>query len=77
MLKEHEESIAQKNQEMFHKQEHDPKQNLEFSQMNMTKKIENLGNLRFEEIKEYENESCEDWENKVYDLLVKKTQTGH
>ena len=45
--------------------------------MNMTKKIENLGNLRFEEIKEYENESCEDWENKVYNLLVKKTQNGH
>ena len=31
-------------------------------------------NLRFEEIKEHENESWEDFENKVYDLLENKLE---
>ena len=31
-------------------------------------------NLRFQEIDEYENESREDWENKIYDLLENKLE---
>ena len=144
MLKEHEASIVQKNQEMFHKQEqsilalisgnnsltnqrldnlskdiNDLKESLEFSQNEYDDKFKNMGdkiqkleekinlmkeelhviqttkpswaietdaklidledrsrrnNLRFEEIKEHENESWEDCENKIYDLLENKLE---
>ena len=139
MLKEHEESIAQKNQEMFHKQEqsilalisannsltnqrldtleiNDLSESLEFSQNKYDDKFNNMGDkiqkleeetnlmkeelhvnqttkpswaiktytklvdwedrhrrskLTFEGVKEPENESWEDYENKIYDLLEK------
>ena len=144
MLKEHEASIVQKNQEMFYKQEqlilaliygnnsltnqcldnlnkdiNDLKENLEFSQNEYDDKFKNIGdkiqklkgkinlikeelhviqttkpswtietdaklidleersrrnNVRFERIKEHENESWEDCENKIYDLLENKLE---
>ena len=144
MIKEHEESIVEKNQEMFHKQEqsilalisgnnaltnqridnlskdiNDLKESLEFSQNEYDDKFKNMGdkiqkleekinlmkeelhviqttkpswaietdaklidledrsrrnNLRFEGIKEHENESWEDCENKIYDLLENKLE---
>ena len=143
MLKEHEASIVQKNQEMFHKQEqsvlelisgktsltnqridslskdmNDLKESLKFSQNEYHEKLKNMGNkvqkleeeeklmmeelhviqttkpswaietdaklidledpsqnnLRFEGIKEHENESWEDCENKIYDLLENKLE---
>ena len=144
MLKEHEASIVEKNQEMFHKQEefilalisgntsltnqrldnfskdmNDLTESLEFSQneyddklMNMGDKIQKLeeksnlmkeelhviqttkpswviktdakfidledcfrrNNLRFEGIKEHENESWKDCKNKIYDLLENKLE---
>ena len=141
MLKEHEASVVQKNQEMFHKQEqsflalisgnnsltnqrldslskdiNELKESLEFSQNEYDDKFKNIGdkvqkleeeinlmkeelhviqttklswvmetdaklvdlkdrsrqnNVRFEGIKEHGNESWEDCENKIYDLLEK------
>ena len=142
VLKEHEASIVQKNQEIFHKQEqpilalisrnnsltsqrldslskdiNNLKESLEFSQNEYDNKFKNMGdkvqkleketnqmkeelhviqttkqswaietdaklvdlenrskqkNLRFEEIKKHENESWEDCENKICDLLENK-----
>ena len=144
MLKEHEASIVQKNQEMFHKQEqsvlelisgktsltnqridslskdmNDLKESLKFSQNEYHEKLKNMGNkvqkleeeeklmreelhviqttkpswaietdaksvdledrsrrnnLKFAEIKRHENESWEDCENKIYDLLESKLE---
>ena len=144
ILKEHEASIVQKNQEMFYKQErsilalisgnnsltnerldylskdiNELKESLEFSQNDYDDKFKNMGdkiqkleekinlmkeelhviqttkpswpietdaklidqedrsrrnNLRFEGIKEHENESWEDCKNKVYDLLENKVE---
>ena len=144
MLKEHEASIAQKNQEIFHKQRqsilalisreaslrnqcldslsknmNDLKKSLKFCQYGHDDKFKNMGNKiqkleeeqnlmmeelqfiqktkqswaieteailvdledrsrrnnqRFEEIKEHENESWEDCENKIYDLLQSKLE---
>ena len=144
MLKEHEASIVQKNQEMFHKQEqsilalisgnnsqtnqrldnlskdiNNLKESLEFSQNRYDEKFKNIGdkiqkleekinlimeelhviqttkpswaietdaklvdledrsrrnNLKFAEIKRHENESWEDCENKIYDLLESKLE---
>ena len=132
-LKEHEASIVQKNQEMFHKQEQsilaliygnnsltnqcldslsknikDLKESLKFSKNGYdeleeainqmkeelhviqttkpswaietdTKSVDladrsRRNNLRFEGIKEHENESWEDYKNEIYDLLENKLE---